>query len=180
MGCNRCKKQECSCRKNIPICKEPEHKCHKSWCETPDPCNETSCETECVVQIDAKEVFYKLKGDCFSNLSQFDIPKGADLEYILERAFFFIENFSYFDITPNTYGATDLKSFMDALVLDVKLIRECCENKQSQIDLLKQEIANIKNRLTAVEYPNIIDSRGLGFTVSSPLKTVIQTLSNVP
>jgi hypothetical protein len=186
MGCKRCNshKDECSCKKNIPICKEPEHKCHKSelykWCDKQDACNETTCETECVNQIDAKEVYYKLKGDCFSNMTFLDIPKGADLEYILERFGTFIENFSYFNVTPNQYGATDLKTYMDALTLDVKLAKDCCNNKQQQIDLLNQEIVAIKSRLSAIENPQIIDTRGLGFTVNSTLKSVIQTLSNKP
>jgi hypothetical protein len=186
MSCNKCNRQKesCSCRKKIPICKEPEHKCHESelyrWCDKEDPCHETTCKTECVVQIDAKEVFYKLKGDCFSEMSFLDIPKGADLEYILERFATFIENFSYFDVTPNKYGATDLKSYMDALTLDVKLTQECCNNKQAEIDLLKQEITAIKLRLSDIEKPKIVDTRGLGFTNNSTLKEVIQILANKP
>lgn len=186
MSCNRCnrQKEECSCRRKVPICKEPEHKCHKSeiykWCEKEDPCHETTCHTECVVQVDAKEVFYKLKGDCFSNMTFLDIPKGADLEYILERFGTFIENFSYFEVTPNQYGATDLKTYMDALTLDVKLTKDCCDSKQQQIDLLKQEIAAMNLRLNAIENPQITDTRGLGFTSTSTLKAVIQTLANKP
>jgi len=186
MSCPRCnnQRQECSCKKKTSTYKKSEHNCNESelydWCGDTIPCNETSSDNECVVQIDAKEVFYKLKGDLYSNMSFLDIPKGADLDYILERFAYFIENFSYFNVTPNDYGATDLKTYMEALTLDVKLSKECCESKQQQINLLLLDIALIKSRLNSVENPQITDTRGLGFTVNSSLKSVIQILSNKP
>lgn len=153
-----CNKETCSCKKKLSA----------------EVCAET------VFQIDSKEVFYKLKGDCFSNMNFLDIPKGSSVEYVLERFATFIENFSYFDVTPNEYNAPDLKTYMDALTLDVKLTKQCCEDKQQQINTLLQEIVAIKNRLVAIEQPQIVDSRGLGFTVNSSIKTVIQTLANIP
>ena len=180
MSCKKCnsQKQECSCNKKNPVCIESEL---YKWCDNDEnPCNKNTCKTECVSQIDSKEVFYKLKGDCFSEMSFLDIPKGASLEYVLERFATFIGNFSYFEVTPNDYGATDLKTYMDALTLDVKLAKDCCNNKQLQINTLTAEITAIKTRLNNIENPQITDTRGLGFTTNSSLKSVIQTLANNP
>ena len=164
MSCNKCKK------------KSQDYK----WCDcnNESPCNEATPKESCEVQLDAKEVFYKLKGDCFSNMSFLDIPKGADLEYILERFAYFIENFSYFDVTPNKYNAPDLKTFIDYLLVDLAVTQNCCKNQGCEINNLKERLTNLETRISYLENPSIVDTHGRGFTINSSLKEVLQSISN--
>jgi hypothetical protein len=185
MAFNKCKKEKgCSCKKKEqPYCGPQEHECHKSelykWCDTPkDDCHKTTCEEECTVQLDSKEVFYKLKGSCFSELEFIGIPKGSSLEFIIERFAQLIDMFSYIDLRDNKYGAKTIEEYLEKITLEIDGLIQAVYDRDSIIEALDNKIKCIEQRLADLENPRIVDTNAIGFTVNSGLNEVLQKLSD--
>lgn len=167
--------------------------CGKSCgCNTPTPrivaetkvCKKDSCNKEeekcCSTQIDARDVFYRLKAGCnsFSNLDSLGIPKGADLEHILERMGRYIATFNYFDVTGNIYESKNFNDFMLDLQEDIQNFRLEIVNFTEKLENQQLLLSSINERLTNLENPKILDSKGLGFTVNDTIFKVIQTIAS--
>lgn len=166
-------------------------KCSSSCgCNKPGPrdviskvCKPDCCHKEkdnCQGQIDARDVFYRLNAECnsFSNLDSLGIPKGADLEHILERMGKYIATFNYFDVNGNIYESKDFNDFMLDLQEDIQKFRLEIFSFTEKLETQQLAINNIKDRLTKLENPKILDSRGLGFTVNDTIFKVIQTIAS--
>jgi hypothetical protein len=106
------------------------------------------------------------------------IPKGADLEHILERMGRYIATFNYFDVKDNIYNSKDFNEFMLDLQEDLQKFRLEILNFTEKLELQQLTLTNIQERLTKLENPKILDSRGLGFTVNDNIFKVIQTLAS--
>ena len=170
-GSNKCGKS-CGCQKPGPRDVIETKVCKKDTCHTEEEC--------CEGQIDTRDVFYRLKADCnsFSNLDLLGIPKGADLEHILERMGKYIATFNYFDVKDNIYDSKDFNEFMLDLQEDIQKFRLEILNFTEKLELQQLSIDNIKERLTKLEKPSILDSRGLGFTINDNIFKVLQTLAS--
>lgn len=156
-------KNRCPQKPKICPCKEKEE-------EKQDCCSKP--------QIDTKDIFYKLEGECFSNLDALSIPKGASLEYILERLGFFIENFNYFDLTDNKYDAKSFKEFMTSLQGELQYISQNQNIFNQNLETLNDRLNNLESKVTSIEYPQITDTSGIGFTIQNNLKTILQKYSD--
>lgn len=160
----------CNCKKNKTI----------NWCEAnKDNCEpQVCCETQ--EQIDAKEVIYKLKEDCFSNLEELGIPKGSNLEYILEQFGQYIYDWKYLNIPtiPNQPQIVTFELLINYLLNKINLLESSNQNLQSQINTTNQNLLNLTNTVSSILNPNVIDTNGIGFTINSSIHTVIQKLSD--
>jgi hypothetical protein len=172
-GSKKCGKS-CGCQKPGPRDVIETKVCKKDSCceEEVDPC--------CKGQIDTRDVFYRLKADCnsFSNLDILGIPKGADLEHILERMGRYIATFNYFDVKDNMYGSKDFNEFMLDLQEDIQKFRLEILNFTEKLETQQLTLTNIQDRLIKLENPKILDSRGLGFTVNDNIFKVLQILAS--
>ena len=170
MACNSCG-ETCGCEKP-----GPKHCIEKKLCSHKEPC---SCEQQPKGQIDARDVFYKLESNCnaFSNLDSLGIPKGADLEHILERMGRYIATFNYFDVTGNIYDATDFNSYMKFLQEDISELHLKITNFTEALEnnIIKFNVIN--DRLDKLEKPEILDTRGLGFTINDNIFKILQIIA---
>lgn len=171
MACNSCG-DTCGCNKP-----GPRHSIEKKLCSHKEHC---SSEEKPKGQIDTRDVFYKLDSNCnaFSNLDSLGIPKGADLEHILERMGKYIATFNYFDVTGNIYGAEDFNSFMKFLQEDISELHLKITNFTEALENNTIIFNSIIARLNKLEKPTILDSRGLGFTVNDNIFKILQTLAS--
>ncbi|MGL4976907.1 MAG: hypothetical protein ACRC5G_02725 [Cetobacterium sp.] len=179
-SCSQTKEKPCSCNNKSHIKYEDKTSC----CQTKPSCDicnkeETNCQSQLTNQFDFKEIFYKKNQSCgISNLTDLGIDVGDNLEYVIERLGNYISNFNYFDLRDNIYEATDFVSFMDELQSDINCIKlellYISENQEKillSINQIKEEINKLKN-------PEIIDTRGLGFTKKDTIFKVLQKISD--
>lgn len=172
MSCNSTKcSSSCGCKKP-----GPKHVISKV-CK-PDCCHKE--EEKCSTQVDARDVFYRLHADCnsFSNLDSLGIPKGADLEHILERMGRYIATFNYFDVNGNIYESKDFNEFMLDLQEDIQKLRLEVHTFTERLEIQQLSLTTIHERLDRLENPSILDSRGLGFTKHDSIFKVIQTIAS--
>ena len=166
-----CKNKNCSCGGN----------CIKSqlyqFCENDD--SKKCCENESSgLQLDMKQVFYKLEDDCFSNLDALSIPKGADLEYTVERLAQLIENFTYVNLEPNKYGSDNIKDFLDNIVGEINDLQECYNEIKLNQQFVLNELNSLKSLVKSIEFPKIDDNYALGFNKNSSIQTILQSISD--
>jgi hypothetical protein len=194
--CNKCHKKPLP--SNCPSCVQEDHCCCKSQepyhhferkehcCKTDAKCT-PSCGKSCscdkcsplTSQLDMKEVFYKIKGkNCFSNLNNLGIEKGANLEYIIEKFGRFITSFNYFDVEDNIYESADFVSFMQDLQKDLQSLRLDIQCFCEKFEGIQLSLNTINERLDKLERPHTIDTRGLGFTNNDTIFKILQKLSD--
>lgn len=187
-ACTSCHKPKstCNCPNDIPAYHHEKKSC---GCQTSCGC-ETSSFIEayakpdacCPVtkQTDARDVFYKLRTNPnrMSNLDKLGVPKGTDLETILELFGKYIANFSYFDFSNNMYDAKDFVEFMAMLQEDIQSLHlEICNLSEKQ-EMNTIMMNSLVARIDKLEKPGITDTRGLGFTKTDSIFKVLQELSN--
>ena len=166
-----CKNKNCGCGDN----------CVKSqlyqFCKNDEP--EECCENKSEgIQLDMKQVFYKMDDECFSNLDALSIPKGADLEYTVERLAQLIENFTFVNLEPNKYGSNDIKEFLDNIVEEINDLQKCYDEIKVNQQSIISELNSLKSLVKTIKYPKIDDNNALGFNKNSSIQTILQLISD--
>ena len=179
--CNSCNKPKTTC--NCPSLPSCEPKC---GCGKPEPhhhierktdcCNTTSCKSS--KQFDTKDVFYKINCGGYSDLDNLGIQKGASLESIIETFGRMLNSFNYFDVRDNIYEAKTFDEFMKALQVDLNDIKTDILMLMDNYEALKLDYQGLDTRISKLENPQILDTRGLGFTKFDTIFKVLQKLSD--
>lgn len=188
MACNKCDKNSkstCSCKKkSVPYCGDKPETCHNSelyqWCDKTEKCPETTCGTECSIQVDTREVFYNLKATCYSGLAGLGIPNGSDMSYVLEKMAKFIQDNNYIDVSGNRYGVSNFRDYMLNQQVEMEALAKCCNDRECENKKLLADVASLKSRLEMLEFPQTVDSRGLGFVKTDGIRKILQTLADKP
>ena len=143
-------------------------------------CNQ-SCGSSCNKQIDATDIFYKIKcGATPSPLTPISITNGMSLQAIIEILGLHIVNEVQIanPVVAGQPSITTYQQVIDYLIgLNNARITQI-NGLQSQINTINTTILAINNRLVAMEKPGIVDSAGAGFTQTSTLQTVLQKITN--
>lgn len=177
--CNSCNKSKSTCNcASLPNC-EPECGCGKAephfHIERKNDCCTSSHSSS---QHDARDIFYKIKCDSYSNLDNLGIQKGASLESIIENFGRMLNSFNYFDVRDNIYEAKTFDEFMRALQVDLNIIKTDIMMLVDNYEALKMDFHDFDVRLKKLENPQILDTRGLGFTKFDTIFKVLQKLSD--
>ena len=181
MFCNSCHKPKSTCNcPSLPSC-EPNCGCGKSEpkyvIERKTDCCERSCGHSST-QHDARDIFYKIKCDSYSNLDNLGIEKGASLESIIETFGRMLNSFNYFDVRDNIYEAKTFDEFMRALQVDLNDVKTSILMLMDNYEALKLDYNDLNTRIKKLENPEILDTRGLGFTKFDTIFKVLQKLSD--
>ena len=143
-------------------------------------CNQ-SCGSSCNKQIDATDIFYKIKcGATPSPLTPISITNGMSLQAIIEILGLHIVN----EVTianPVIAGEPSITNYQQVIdyLISLNNIQTAKNNQlQSQINTINNTLISLNNRLVSVEKPGVIDSQGVGFTVYSTLQTVLQKMND--
>lgn len=143
-------------------------------------CNQ-SCGSSCNKQIDTTDIFYKIKcGATPSPLTPISITNGMSLQAIIEILGLHIVN-EVEIANPVVAGQSSITTYQQVIdyLISLNNARIAQINSlQSQINTINTTILAINNRLVAIEKPGIVDTAGLGFTIYSPLQTVLQKMND--
>lgn len=143
-------------------------------------CNQ-NCSNSCDKQIDATDVFYKIKcGATPSPLTPISITNGMSLQAIIEILGLHIVN-EVEIANPVVAGQPSITTYQQVIdyLIGLNNARITQINQlQSQINTINTTLISLNNRLVNLEKPGITDTQGLGFTVYSSLQTVLQKFSD--
>ena len=143
-------------------------------------CNQ-SCGSSCDKQIDATDIFYKIKcGATPSPLTPISITNGMSLQAIIEILGLHIVNEVQI-ANPVVAGQPNITTYQQVIeyLISLNNARISQINQlQTQINTINNTILAINNRLVAIEKPGIVDSAGAGFTQTSTLQIVLQKITD--
>jgi uncharacterized coiled-coil protein SlyX len=145
---------------------------------TCNSCEENSAEEtspKCC-QYDANQVIYRLNSFELSELSYLGIGRGDSLEYIIEKLGKHILDFNPNFVESFGYQQKTLPELFEFILNGLAVMDERITEQDEIISTINDKLIALTERVDNIETPQILDSKGVGFTKLDKINTVIQKI----
>lgn len=145
---------------------------------TCNKCEEKEEYSSNCCQYDTDQIIYRLNSIDFSGLSALGIGRGDNLTLILEQLGRVILNMNPTYIESFGYNQKTLPELIEFIFLEINNLKIVNNNQSELIADLNDKIIVLTERVNKIEKPEIVDTRGLGFTKFDKINTVLQKIAD--
>lgn len=143
-----------------------------STCNDPVEYSPTCC------QYDTDQVVYRLNSIEFSDLTALGIGRGDKLTYILEQFGKLILEMNPAYIESFGFQQKTLPDLFQDIYDKLSFLYQKTQAQDVIISEMNDKLISLTDRVNKIEKPEIVDSRGLGFTVYDKINTVLQKIAD--
>jgi BMFP domain-containing protein YqiC len=127
-------------------------------------------------QYDSSQIIYRLDSNELSKLSFLGIGRGDSLELIVEKLGKHILESNPNFVESFGYDQKTLPALFDFILNKLDLIERKSDTNNILLNSINDKLVVLTDRVNTIEKPNLLDSKGIGFTKNDKIQTVIQKI----